>query len=70
MGKFIIEIDLGSSALPDKTGDDLDIAACEISRILLECKDTLERGYATWPIRDINGNTVGRAGFVTNGYFK
>lgn len=70
MSKFIIEINLGNSALPDETESDMNVAADEISRILSECKDKLERGYATWPIRDINGNIVGRAGFVTNEYFK
>lgn len=30
----------------------------------LEVADRFEKGYASFPIRDVNGNTIGRAGLV------
>lgn len=37
----------------------------EVARILEEAAEKFRAGYAAFPLRDINGNTVGRAGLVT-----
>lgn len=61
--KFVVEIQLGNDALPDNLTD----AAPELARILVGVAHKLENtDAATWPLRDINGNTVGRAGLRTD----
>lgn len=63
MTKFVVEIQLGNDALPDNLTD----AAPELARILADVAYKLENtDMATWPLRDVNGNTVGRAGLRTD----
>lgn len=37
----------------------------EIQRILYQAIDKFKQGYSTFPLRDSNGNTIGRAGITT-----
>ena len=37
----------------------------EIGIILRDAAEKFEQGYATFPLRDSNGNTVGRASLTT-----
>ena len=37
----------------------------EVANILREAAYKFEHGYATFPLRDSNGNTVGRASLTT-----
>lgn len=63
MTKFVVEIRLGNDALPENLTE----AAPELARILADVARRLEdTDLATWPLRDINGNTVGRAGLRTD----
>ena len=36
----------------------------EVAAILREAAEKFEQGYATFPLRDSNGNTVGRAALI------
>ena len=60
--KIEIKFDCDNAAfgLPDTAqfGD-------EVGIILRDAADKFERGYATFPLRDSNGNTVGRASLTT-----
>jgi hypothetical protein len=53
MRKFRVEIDTFNAAFEDG-------AHQEVARILREIADRVEQGSDGGPVRDINGNTVGR----------
>ncbi len=56
--KFKLEIECENDVF---AGDDL---FYEVSRILKEVADRVQRGYNNFSLMDVNGNSVGKARFV------
>lgn len=63
--RFMLEIDCDNAAFgsTDLTADGISERNAEVARILREAADRIEGGALAVKLRDVNGNTVGQAGF-------
>lgn len=63
MSKITLEITCSNDAFGESP-DSYEFGV-EVARILRSAADKFESGYARFPLKDSNGNTVGTCGLVT-----